>query len=231
MVLTIILHHSALELISSANCDADHNAVLNDSKRRGKSSEKIILDLSVHQSAMHKELQAQTGRPDIIHLCMLHYHHSLKLLTDLMDNIKLIIHTRDDKKFVVHPDWRLPVNYNRFIGLMEQLLVQNELKISSSIKVKVEKKTLNEIIKEIKPEILFNFTTEGVKTKIADISSEKAILKQNIVLLIGGFQSGEYNLQLEGENTKNVKIVDKGTTAWEIMSLIFNNLLIKREEK
>ncbi|OYT66520.1 ribosome biogenesis protein [Candidatus Bathyarchaeota archaeon ex4484_205] len=93
--------------------------VISTARRRGKPPRELILDRSLHHRAMkHLTRSGMRGRPDILHRCLL-------LLLDSPLNrtytMKIYVHTINDRVFEINPKTRLPLNYNRFIGLMEQL--------------------------------------------------------------------------------------------------------------
>ncbi len=114
MLLNIVLFESALETVPREILN--HPSVVNNAKRRKKDPEKTILDVSVHYHAM-KVLRdrEKRGRPDIVHTAM------VLLLTDPEVKVNLFIHTLNSLLIKVNPQVRPPKNYDRFIGLMEQL--------------------------------------------------------------------------------------------------------------
>lgn len=125
MKLNLILLDSSLELVPKEILT--HPAVIKNAKKRHKKPEHTILDISLHYHAM-KELtdRSKRGRPDIVHLAMLMF---LTEQTPIKGDF--YIHTIDGKIIYVKNDMRPPKNYNRFIGLMEQLLVYGKVPINS----------------------------------------------------------------------------------------------------
>ena len=97
-----IIHNAGLELINNKNSDVNHNAIKNDEARRKKKANEILLDISVHQPAIKPEILPTAGRPDIIHLSLLSFHHNMKLLDEnIQTKMKLFVHTRNDIVFEV----------------------------------------------------------------------------------------------------------------------------------
>ena len=228
-MLTIILHHSAMELISNSICNVKHKAVKNDSLRRNKKAEEILLDISVHQPAIVPNKLHFVGRPDLVHLVMLQYHFLMELLsTDLQKNIQLIVHTRKDRVFVVPGSWRIPVHFIRFRGLLEKFLLEEKLSLGEEVNLLIEHKTLGELLQELNPSKVINLVETGEKDTNLLSSMPEIIQEQaNTVVLIGGYQRGEYNLEKDYTGLIEEKsLIEKPTTAWmiklEILSFTVN---------
>ncbi len=96
-----------------------HPTVYKVARRRGKPPGGILLDSSLHHQAMRRLADRERrGRPDIVHvtlLCVL--EHPLAA----SGRVRVYIHTYGDYLIEVRPGTRLPRNYLRFTGLIEQL--------------------------------------------------------------------------------------------------------------
>ena len=116
-MLTFILAESALETVPQELWK--HPAIENYSEKKGKSPRLIVLDRSYHHAAMEGMKDGEKrGRPDIVHFSLL---EALGSPLNREGLLKVYVHTFDDHVISVDPQTRLPKNYNRFIGLMEQL--------------------------------------------------------------------------------------------------------------
>lgn len=115
--LILVLLEAALETVPPAI--AGHPAVVKTAKRRSKKPTEILLDVSLHYHAM-KGLQKREkrGRPDILHISLLEALESPLCKSGLL---RVGIHTLEGHAIFVDPRTRIPRNYNRFVGLMEQL--------------------------------------------------------------------------------------------------------------
>ncbi len=93
------------------------------SRNAGPSGE--LLDVADHNFAMqglpNKE---QRGRPDILHHCLL---NTLDTPLVRSGTSGVFFHLRDGRVFSVAPDTRLPRNYNRFLGVLAQLLLKDHV--------------------------------------------------------------------------------------------------------
>lgn len=78
-----------------------------------------ILDVNALPPRMRKRVPEKAGRPDLV-------HRSLLSVTDhplySMGKVRLYMHTLEDRIFGFSTSVRLPRNYVRFLGLMEDLL-------------------------------------------------------------------------------------------------------------
>ncbi|MEM0017007.1 MAG: hypothetical protein QXJ48_05310 [Candidatus Korarchaeum sp.] len=78
-----------------------------------------VLDINALPPKMRKRVPKRAGRPDIV-------HRSLLSATDhplySMGKVRLYMHTLEDRIFSFSASVRLPRNYVRFLGLMEELL-------------------------------------------------------------------------------------------------------------
>jgi len=122
-VLKIVLLESPLETVPAEL--QRHPQVLRSARRYGIEPGEMLLDKTLHYHAMETLPQKwKRGRPDIVHTTLL-------LLQDSMLNhagrLRLYIHVYDGRVFAVNPETRLPKHYERFRGLMAQLLRHNRV--------------------------------------------------------------------------------------------------------
>jgi len=180
--INLILLDSSLELIPKEIIN--HPAVISNAKKRGKKPEHMILDISLHYHAMRDlENREKRGRPDIVHLAMIMF------LTEQSD-IKgdFFIHTIDGKIIKVNNKMRPPKNYNRFIGLMEQLLVHGKVPIEKNEKTLME--VINIQLKDLKQKYKLAILSEdGEKVKPDELCN----LGEEWLIGIGAFPHGDFS--------------------------------------
>jgi len=121
--LTLVLAEAELEPVPDSI--REHPAVRARARSRGKRAGRTLLDSSYHHHAMRGlEGADRRGRPDIV-------HQALLLAQDTPLNrrgrLRLLVHTREDIVIHVDPEMRPPRNYERFVGLVEQLLREGEV--------------------------------------------------------------------------------------------------------
>ena len=166
---------SALETIPKEI--SRHPVILREAKRRGKKPEEIILDDSKHYKAMRNlKDREKRGRPDIIHVCL------LVLIDSLIDDLEIYVHTYDNKVIRIDRKTRIPRNYNRFIGLMEDLFKKGVIKANGLKLLEITDLGLEDVLdgriivmkeggKPVTPEDVVNCST----------------------ICIGGFQHGDFS--------------------------------------
>lgn len=218
-MLHIILLETALELVPSMI--SAKKAIQRQAYRRKKRPTELLLDQSYHGQAM-TELQdgARRGRPDILYFCL----QSL-LETPLCKSGLLTIHVHlyDGRMIKVNPTVRIPRNYERFVGLMEQLLTIG--------RVPPEGTGLLEFIKMDLPTVISSFrdgydktltllTTEGGETTPLDdllslLPTDDSI---PVIVGIGAFPHGEFRKDIYGLFETRIELDKEVMMAWHVCS-------------
>ncbi len=120
--LRIVLLESPLEIVPEQI--RSHPQVLKSARRYGIQPEQLLLDKSLHYNAMEGlSRKWKRGRPDIVHTTLLVLQDTL--LPESM--LEVYIHVIDGRVFRLSPRVRLPKHYDRFKGLMAQLLRENRV--------------------------------------------------------------------------------------------------------
>ena len=213
-MLHLVIADSELELVPESI--ADHPAVVNYARRRGKKPEEVILEGSYHHSALRKlEDGERRGRPDIVHICLL---NALESIANKEGKLRVYVHTRNDEVIYVKPETRLPRNYNRFLGLMESLF-KNRVVPKDLALLRIEEKTLNELVEEIAPDEVFVMHEEGELIKPRDFGRVLAEL-ENPLVIIGGFPHSDFRSKVEG---RKVSLYREPLMAWTIVNEVLVN--------
>ncbi len=115
---TLVLAEAPLETVPRELWG--HPSVAKHARRRGRPPRDILLDATMHHQAMRRlPGREHRGRPDIVHVTLL---VALDAPLCRLARCRLLVHTVADLLIHVDPGTRLPRNYLRFTGLMEQLL-------------------------------------------------------------------------------------------------------------
>ena len=208
-MLHLVIADSELELVPESI--ADHPAVVNYARRRGKKPEEVILDSSYHHSALRKlEDGERRGRPDIVHICLL---NALESIANKEGKLRVYVHTRNDEVIYIKPETRLPRNYNRFLGLMESLF-KNRVVPKDLALLRIEEKTLNELVEEIAPDEVFVMHERGELVKPREFGKVLAEL-ENPLVIVGGFPHGDFRSPVEG---KKVSLYREPLMAWTVVN-------------
>ncbi|MCS7121192.1 MAG: 16S rRNA methyltransferase [Archaeoglobaceae archaeon] len=191
----VVFLEASIELVPEVI--ADHPAILADARRRRKSSKEILLDDSKHHSAMKKLKDwKKRGRPDIIHSCLL-----LLLDSPFSKDLEIYVHTVEDKIIKLNPKVRLPRNYNRFVGLMEDLMKKGKIEVDREVLVEIVDEKLEEIIDG--KVLVFHEKGESLKENILDYST----------VCIGAFPHGDFS-EKTMKALKGAKFVSLGLESY-----------------
>jgi len=179
---------SALETIPTSLWS--HPAIRRHSKRRGKPPGLILLDRSYHHSAMKKLRESEKrGRPDIVHFAL------LEALGSPLNKEKLLqiyVHTQNDYVITVNSEARLPRNYDRFVGLLEQLFELGRVPSVGKTLLELEQKTLPQLLEETKSDYAMAFSRKGSPETIEE-TMLRILEKQRPTVIIGGFPHGHFS--------------------------------------
>lgn len=232
MMLTLILAESALEPIPQEVWS--HPAIRRFSMRRGKHPRFIILDRSYHHHAMKSLPKSEKrGRPDIVHFCLL---EALGSPLNREGLLRTYVHTINDYVIFVNPEVRLPKNFNRFVGLIEDLFEHGQVPPSGKPLLSLEAKTLTELIDSIKPTRTIIFDTSGRMGTFEDVALKLAGEARPVVM-VGGFPRGEFDESTIKLADEVVCVDPEVLEAWVVVSRIIyeyekiTGLLKKRWER
>lgn len=194
-----------------------HPAVRHHSKRHKKPPQHLLLDRSIHHSAMSRLRENEKrGRPDIIHFALL---EALGSPLNKEGLLQVYVHTFQDLAITINPKSRLPRNYNRFVGLLEQLFQLGEVPSEGKVLLELERKTLQDILTETKADYVLAFSREG-KPRTLEEAVFSLKEKRKPAVIVGGFPHGHFSettIQLADE----VVSVDSGMLeAWTMTSRV-----------
>jgi len=186
-LLILVLAEAAIETVPKPLWG--HPAVRRHSKRQRKPPSQLLLDRSLHHSAMRRlDDNLKRGRPDITHFALL---EALGSPLNKEGLLQTYVHTNKDYVITVNPSARLPRNYSRFIGLMEQLFQQQNVPTTGETLLSLEHKTLQQLLAETKADYVLAFSREGKPRTIQDaVSGLKQ--KQRPAVIVGGFPHGHF---------------------------------------
>lgn len=193
---SIILVESALERIDFLSNRKFLRKIQAD---RHKALEKTILDVSIHNHLMQNLSEKnKRGRPDIIQTALL---LALGSRLNKEGYLRVYVHTRNNEIISLDPQVRIPRNYNRFIGLMEQLFeIKNIASESHQILLSIKPQTLEDFIQSIKPTLTILFSESGSVWKRTQLQ-QTFLDHSHIAILVGGFPHGDFS-------SKNLAVAD-----------------------
>lgn len=185
MRLNFVLAESALELVPKEILRSP--AVASDSRRRGVDASRILLDRSLHHSAMARLRDSEKrGRPDLVHAALLSVTGTPLYLDG---SARVFVHTGQDVVLELAERTRIPKSYFRFRGLVEKLLSER----SDEGLVKAYGAEIRELLRRtISPDRVFGLSVQGRRTGPEELA--KAIVAaKNPCVVVGGFPHGHFS--------------------------------------
>jgi rRNA small subunit pseudouridine methyltransferase Nep1 len=214
-LLVLILAESALETIPKELWE--HPAVKRYSRKYRKTPRFLLLDRSYHHAAMKTLPESEKrGRPDIVHFALL---EALGSPLNKERLLQVYVHTFNNYVIKVKPETRLPRNYNRFVGLMEQLFELGRAPPNGQALLKLERKTLSQLLREINPTYVVGFSTAGVPHTVEGVML-RLLNEEKPAVIIGGFPHGHFSVATLRLANELVRIDLETLEAWTVTSRV-----------
>ena len=131
--------------------------------------------------------------------------------------LQTYIHTVDNRVVEIDSSIRPPVNYERFVGLLEQLYAVGRVPEAGKPLLTIRKQTLNQLLGEIKPSTTVAFTTLGKYNDPSKLCEELA-KERKPAILIGGFPHGHFSKETLNLADRAVRIDREALEAWIVAS-------------
>jgi rRNA small subunit pseudouridine methyltransferase Nep1 len=181
-LLNLVFAESALELVPKEI--ASSPAVVSDSKRRGRKATEILLDRSFHHSAMGRLKDSEKrGRPDLVHAALLSVTGTPLYLDG---RVKVFVHTYPGLVLEIAEKTRIPKNYIRFRGLMEEALVG----MPAEGLVRAYPMGIKELVrKKIAADAVLGLSVQGKASTFEELAKMIVGAKEPCVV-VGGFPHG-----------------------------------------
>ena len=211
MPLLFVLAESALERIPKELWK--HPSVIKTARSRRKRPGSMLLDRSLHHHAMKNlPLAEKRGRPDIVHTTLLYVMGTPLNRAGLL---RTYVHTVDDHVIEIDPTTRLPKNYNRFVGLIEQLYEEGEVPPGGPPLLKLRRETLPELVERLEPDRVIAFTRLGEPKTVEEAMRPLASLGKPMVI-VGGFPHGHFSKRTTSLADELICIDEEGLDAWVV---------------
>jgi rRNA small subunit pseudouridine methyltransferase Nep1 len=217
IMLEVILLDCPLELVPSEI--SSYKEIQKQASRRGKKANEILLDQTHHGRAMTKlPLGDRRGRPDIV------FHSLVTLLeTPLCKEglLRVYLHLQDGRVIDVNPEVRLPRNYDRFVGLMEQLLIEGRVPVEGEPLLQITKLNLSSLVSKLKDKLTDAKTIlaieGGEKTGVRDLRNLlPADASVPVVFGIGAFPHGDFSEHVKQSFDLHLELDKEVMMAWHV---------------
>jgi rRNA small subunit pseudouridine methyltransferase Nep1 len=220
-MLTLVLAEAEVELVPAEL--SRHPVVIAHARQRGKQPTRILLDSNYHHAAMMNLPEGRRrGRPDITHLFLL---TALESIVNKQGLLNVLIHTRDDMVITVNPKTRIMRNYERFLGLMEQLFEKHFVPDDKQPLLSLsENISLKQVIEQQQADFVVALSKDGTSVVLQEYF--KKLKKQNkhhLLCIIGGFPSGMFHTDIKTIATEVISLYPEMLPAWTVAGEILVN--------
>ena len=135
------------------------------------------------------EQNEKRGRPDIVHFSLL---EALGSPLNKEGLLQTYVHSIKNYVISVNPKTRLPRNYDRFLGLMEQLFELGRAPPTGQTLLKLEAQTLPQLLHNIAATHVIALSRRGSPQTLEESVSRLSAEKMPVVI-IGAFPHGHFN--------------------------------------
>ncbi|MGA1821656.1 MAG: 16S rRNA methyltransferase [Thermoplasmatota archaeon] len=209
-MLHILLAEAELEMVPEEFWS--HPAVVTNARKRKRKTSQVLLDSSLHYSLFKDpDERSRRGRPDIVHQFLL---IGLDSILNHQGRLRLWIHTRNDQLITVDPTTRIPVNFNRFIGLFEELFragaVPNDDKPLIRLFEGFDYERSTSRIRGFSSDrgrdvhtVLLHVGGQRVETVnyFRDLDGRESLFNSDVLVTIGGFSHGDFKTRISSDDT------------------------------
>jgi len=212
-VLTVLLAEASLELVPRGL--RRHPRVRLSAARRGKDPGTILLDSSALGPDLVRRVDptGKRGRPDIV-------HRSLLALTDspawLEGWLRVLLHSVGGRLFELAPGLRPPRSYNRFVGLMEELLTEGRVGPPGVDLISEVGSGLDSLVGEAAPDLVLGLSRQGGVANPLDVLDPDL----DLLAVIGCFPAGEFSSEVRRLFDVEVSLYDGALSASTVCSAV-----------
>ncbi len=216
-MLTLVLVESALQLIPKEI--QEHSQVKQYAERRRKSPREVLLDRAFHNAAMqqlarlhHEPPAEKMGRPDIVHNTLLQI---LETPLNWTGYLRTFVHTQDDYVITINPKVRLPKNYVRFVGLVEQLFSEGQVPKNGDPLLTVDKISLRKFLGRLRPGKVLGLSTLGKPVLLRELAQYASGITDPL-MVVGAFPRGHFTPETRQLVSETFRVDIRSLDAWVV---------------
>jgi rRNA small subunit pseudouridine methyltransferase Nep1 len=179
----------------------------------------VLLDRAFHHAAMQELARKnyrlpveRMGRPDIVHNTLLQV---LETPLNWGNRLRVFVHTQEDYVISIDSQIRLPKNYVRFVGLMEQLFSIGRVPERGDPLMQIRKSSVQELAASIPASDVLGFSTLGRPKLMREVADYVGTLAEPLVC-VGGFPRGHFSKETMRVVRATFKIDMKSIDAWVV---------------
>ena len=216
-MLHVILLECAIELVPRELTSLKE--IQANARRRRKKPGQLMLDQTHHGRAMTRlDGKEKRGRPDITFLSLLSILETPLCKAGLLT---VHLHLIDGRVIEINPNVRLPRNYDRFIGLFEQLLMKGRIPPEGEPLARVIDTSLPNLVSDFaagSSESLVLLAIEGGTKALAE--SLRNMMPQDstlpVILGVGAFSHGNLSDSVKELFSTHLELDKEVMMAWHV---------------
>lgn len=208
-ILHLLLAEAELEMVPEES--RSHPAVVTNARKRKRKTSQVILDSSLHYSLFKDpDERNRRGRPDIAHQFLV---LGLDSILNQQGRLRLWIHTRNNELITIDPQTRIPKNYNRFLGLFEELFRAGGVPNDKNPLIRLfsgydYEKTVADIMDFSRKRgrgihsILLHIDGYHVDSVnyFKDLDGRENLFNSDMLVTIGGFSHGDFRSKIKSDD-------------------------------
>jgi len=211
-VLTLVLAEAELELVPENV--VMHPQVQRAARSRDRRPSRSLLDSSLHHEALRQVPEGERrGRPDLVHFSLL---LALDSALNKADELRVVVHTRNDERLAIHPDTRLMRNYPRFVGLMEKLFQEGASPRENPLLVLEPGWPLTRILEHHKAGPVVTFSEKGRAVEPGAYLAEKRAASPDLTVVLGAFPHGDFHAEPSTWSDEVVGLGGDALSVWTV---------------
>ena len=216
-MLHVILLECAIELVPRELTSLKE--IQAHARRRRKKPGQLMLDQTHHGRAMIRlDGKEKRGRPDITFLSLLSILETPLCKAGLLT---VHLHLVDGRVIEINPNVRLPRNYDRFIGLFEQLLMKGRIPPEGEPLARVIDTSLPDLISDLAAgsdeSLVLLAIEDGAKTSAESLRNA---LPQDssvpVILGVGAFPYGDMSDSVKELFSTHLELDKEVMMAWHV---------------
>ena len=192
-----------------------HPAVVRYAARRRKPPGEMLLDVSYHYAAMRGLSEREKrGRPDIVHFSLLEALGSPLARHGLLE---VYVHSREGVSIHLSAGTRLPRNYDRFLGLIEQVLKNGRAPETGEPLLITSEQSLSRLMDGLGGSKSFLLREKAPHFSLRRLG-EAVHDAGEAVILVGGFPHGDFSRETLSLADVECSVYSESLEAWTIVS-------------
>jgi len=158
------------------------------------------------------------GRPDIAFFCLQSILETPLCKSGL---VSIHIHTQQGKVIEVRKDVRLPRNYDRFVGLIEQLLLRGRVPPEGEPLLRILQTDITTLMDKLRGQDGLTFLAVEGGEHVSMVGLQQALPEETetpVIIGIGAFPHGDFKMISHDQFSKSIELDKEVMMAWHVCS-------------